>query len=228
LAFVKNAKGTIEVELIDLTGKVIKKMPDIEWDYPHTGFDENGICSVHLILPTGKLCRALMDKTGKVIWKGGPFDYCFPKNSLVTMADNSQKAIQEISVGDMVLTLNTTSGKFEHTKVIKTEAHAGTFGIVNIQIASAAHLLTNLHANDAIGGFQLQCTPNHPIHTMLGKVDAGDLTTGCAVFVQHPTSNTPTTGIVSVNYATESVSEVYNIVTESGNYVVNGVVVLVK
>lgn len=227
LATVKDAKGKYFVELIDLTGKVIKKMPEVEWDYPYTGFDENGICSVHLVLPTGRLCRALMDKTGKVIWKSDPFDYCFPKDAIVSMPDGSAKPIQDIREGDIVLSINMETNMLSASKVKAVQKHDGSFEIISIHVASNSNFCTYLGSEIPNNGFLLKCTANHPIQTSVGKRAAGDVTPGQYVYLLND-QNEIATGVVSVNYAAEEESEVWNIITDSGNYIVNGVVVLVK
>jgi hypothetical protein len=229
LAEVYDAKGKVEVHLIDVTGKLIKKMPEIEWDYPYSGFDEHGICSVHLSLPTGKICEAYIDKTGKVIWKGDPFDYCFPEDAMVTIANGKVKSISEVSIGDMVLSVDLKTGEIKPTKVIKVEIHEGSFDIVNINVASH-HQLVSVDAATypTAAGIRLRCTPNHPVQTGVGRVEAGKLLTGNTLQVLNADAMSVAPGTVSVVYPAERVNKVYNLVTESGNYIVNGVVVLVK
>ena len=51
---------------------------------------------------------------------------CVAEGSLITMADGTQKAVEDVQVGDMVMTWNFFTGGFEAQPVIINDTHDGT------------------------------------------------------------------------------------------------------
>lgn len=71
-------------------------------------------------------------------------DYCFVPDTLISMRDGHPKEIQDVKVGDVVM-----SAAGVPTTVIKTFKREVSEEIVNI--------------NHSLNGFKLRCTKNHPI-----------------------------------------------------------------
>ncbi|MCV6630258.1 MAG: hypothetical protein OIF50_10395 [Flavobacteriaceae bacterium] len=75
--------------------------------------------------------------------------HCLAKGTLITMRDNTQKAIEDLIVGDEILSFNRKSGKYE-SSVIK-------------ELASQIH--KNLISIEFSNGMQITCTKDHPFLT---------------------------------------------------------------
>jgi hypothetical protein len=118
---------------------------------------------------------------------------CFIAGTAIQMADGTTKAIEQVQVGDKVLSLNIKTGKVEEKSVLKT------------YIREAEHL----HAI-SVGNETLYTTDGHPFLTSHGYVNAEDLTTGTSL-VTRITQPTPTTSLATpvgggVNWNGTSVS----------------------
>lgn len=83
------------------------------------------------------------------------YSYCFPKDTLIRMADGSEKPIQEICVLDEVV-----SAEGNSRKVMQVICHKHQGNIAEIKIWGHRHL---------------RCTPNHPILTDRGYIPAENL-----------------------------------------------------
>ncbi len=228
IGFYENGKTT-EVELIDDKGKRIKPLPNVEWDYPLENYDENGICKLHLILPSGQICEALMDLNGKILWKGDPFNYCFPANALVSMLNGSNLEISKVKKGDVVMAYDEVRGIYTETKVMEVERHAGSFIINEISADSYDNLSVSVK-QDVKGSskkWSLQCTPNHPILTSAGVISASELVRGMTLY-SFDESKKINPVIVTDVQLLDKTTVVYNLKTEIGNYFVNGIAVKVK
>lgn len=81
------------------------------------------------------------------IYFDGTDVHCFAKGTLITMADSTEKPIEEIKVNDYVLSYNTELKKFEKSKVLET--------------ASPTH--QNLVEIGFSNNKPLVCTKDHPI-----------------------------------------------------------------
>jgi DNA polymerase-3 subunit alpha len=86
---------------------------------------------------------------------GYGFNKCLTEDALIEMADGSRKPITEIRDGDLVLTKD---GAFRAVGVRSSGSReVGRLGLAN--------------------GMTLRCTPDHPVFTQRGWVNAEDLTT---------------------------------------------------
>jgi YD repeat-containing protein len=104
---------------------------------------------------------------------------CFIAGTTIQMADGTTKSIEQVQVGDKVLSLNIKTGKVEEKSVLKT------------YVREAEHL----HAISA-GNETLYTTDGHPFLTSHGYVNAEDLTTGTSL-VTRVTQPTPTTSLAT-------------------------------
>ncbi|MDV7141010.1 hypothetical protein R3X28_19160, partial [Maribacter sp. TH_r10] len=75
--------------------------------------------------------------------------HCLAKGTSITMGDNSQKAIEDLIVGDEILSFNKKSGKYE-SSVIKELASQIHKDLINIEFSN---------------GMQITCTKDHPFLT---------------------------------------------------------------
>ena len=86
----------------------------------------------------------------------GDVMYCFPPGTTVRMADGSQKPIEEVSIGEEVVTAERNTGTVEQ---LHSRDYDGD--LIRLKLYGNAHLRT---------------TPNHRILTERGYVPAGKLT----------------------------------------------------
>lgn len=157
------------------------------------------------------------------------YEYCFPANAQVSMADGSFKNISEVKDGDKVLSFNKKLMKSETTTVQKVQIHGNKqFVIHKVLLIDPTQTMTaslgtkyNLKA--------LEATANHPILTEKGIVKMGDLKVGNQVYVYDNETHTFKYHKVFITQPSNSkVSTVYNLLTEKESYLVNSVVVLKK
>ncbi|MBQ6839363.1 MAG: hypothetical protein IJO45_01565, partial [Oscillospiraceae bacterium] len=68
---------------------------------------------------------------------------CLVEGTLITMADGTQKAIENVTVGDMVLAFNHVSGKFEAMPIIfntHTDQEASEYDVLHLELANGEEL----------------------------------------------------------------------------------------
>ena len=101
----------------------------------------------------------------------GCFGECFVAGTLVQMADGSMRPIQQVQVGDQVLSRNPQTGKDEAKTVTWTiERHAPSVVDVTLHNAKTGKAET------------LTCTPEHPLFVQgQGWVEAGSLGIGTSI-----------------------------------------------
>ncbi|MGV3631947.1 MAG: WG repeat-containing protein [Bacteroidota bacterium] len=229
----------LDYALYDNNLRLVKKMPELYYDdIGDIGF-KNGLSYVHLsyndpksknelIRDWGGVREAYIDKSGKIIWYGQPYYSCFPENAAVTMADFSTKAISEIQKGDEILSYNPQTQSFETNAVHLLQIHEGNYGLrkisyepVNQSYASADNALV-------AGPHELLVTPNHPVLTGKGVKIAAELRPGDIVYSWNNVEYSFEAKKVLSNEASGSVDRVFNLKTGKANYIVNGMVVLMK
>jgi len=96
---------------------------------------------------------------------------CFVAGTLVQMADGSRKPIQQVQVGDQVLSRDPATGKDEARTVTATiERHAPSVVDVTLHDAKTGKAET------------LTCTPEHPLYVQgQGWVEAGSVGVGTSI-----------------------------------------------
>ena len=87
---------------------------------------------------------------------------CFVKGTKISMADDSEKNIEEISIGDKVKSWNEVTDRYENNFVTKTYKH---------KVNESLLMLNNL----------IKTTTNHPFYSNNQWVDAGDLKVGSEI-----------------------------------------------
>lgn len=137
--------------------------------------------------------------------EGGGQQACFIAGTLITMADGSQKAIEDVQVGDWVVTYDFGYQSFVGVPVSQVFHHP------------AEQTKSYLVINDVLG-----VTPNHKLYTPLGWVEAGELNIGdCLIDI-----NDNEIEIISIGVVGESVPT-YNLHVEhpDHNYYANNFLV---
>ncbi|SFD21105.1 intein N-terminal splicing region [Chitinophaga sp. CF118] len=158
-------------------------------------------------------------------------DICFPGDQLVTLADGSQKTLRNIVTGDKITTLDAVTHQTSIVSVKELVVHTPkNYAITQLLVMNAVEKdAANIHMV-TLSGKVLKATPNHPVQTVTGKKQIGEVVTGDELLCMDENTKTFRTYIV-VN-KTESaggLQPVYNIVTDAGNtFIMNEVMVLQK
>ena len=92
--------------------------------------------------------------------------YCVPSSSKILMADGSEKAAGRMRVGDKIMSYNTETQKPEIAEIEEVMSREAP-GVLEIKTESAS----------------FQVTPEHPVFTKRGWIDAGQLTEDDEVLV---------------------------------------------
>lgn len=158
---------------------------------------------------------------------GEDYEYCFPKESTVQMADGTEKNIASLQKGDLLLSMGTSSGQSQTVKVKNLQVHTGKrFALHTLVLAPEKEVLTA--STQSISTLKtLEATANHPICTSKGKKRMDEVKTGDKVYVWEG-QGFSTYNVQAVVAGSRTVNEVYNVETEEGNYVVDGVAVYSK
>jgi len=128
----------------------------------------------------------------------GPYHpNCVPPGEPVLMADGTEKAIEDVAVGDEVLT---SKGQCLVKQIFRRQTQEPVYQLF-------------------VGGRVLRVTGEHPVMTTSGWIPARDLRVGDLV---HTTQGTHRVTKVEVE---DYVGDVFNLETENEEYVVSGVVI---
>ena len=158
-------------------------------------------------------------------------DICFPGDQLVTLADGSQKILKDIVTGDKIASLDTKTNQTSIVTVKELVVHTPkNYAITQLLVMNADEQdIENVHTV-TLSGKVLKATPNHPVQTVTGKKQIGEVETGDQLLCMDENTKTFRTYIV-IN-KTESaggLQPVYNLVTDAGNtFIMNEVMVLQK
>lgn len=161
--------------------------------------------------------------------KEDKYEYCFPADAKVKMADGTEKDIALVKTGDEVLSFNSLSEKSEMTKVEQVQIHSGKqFELVQITLTDPANALT-ASVNSTFSSISLEATANHPVMTAKGQSKMGNLSVGDEVIVFNPENQTFSAyKVFTTKINARKVGKVYNLHTDKDNYLINSVVVLEK
>lgn len=102
----------------------------------------------------------------KVVVAGRRWGKCLASDTMISMADGSEKPIQDVKAGDWVLTVNEDTYEIESKQV----QHVLDNGVKETMLVGT-------------GARTLRCTPNHPILANNRWIEAGDLEIGDLVAV---------------------------------------------
>lgn len=94
--------------------------------------------------------------------------YCFPSGTQIMMVDGTEKSIERISVGDRVMSFNETTKQLEPAEVTQPMKRHYNSELICIEIED---------------GKVLKMTPEHPIYTQRGWIEAKELNTKDEVLI---------------------------------------------
>lgn len=234
--FAKNDDGSIS--LCNESFKEIKKFDKFH-EFSSSYTFKNGICSMSKIVTDktnkdenirnyGGMANFFINKNGEIIWQSETYYSCFPEDSPVKMADLSSKNIQDVQVGDEVLTYNDVTKKNELSKVLKLEIHEGQFDLLEVSVSQIQNLTCSLHESESLIVQKLSATPNHPVLTNSGVKLMCELNVNDFLFVWNEELQKMDELKIESIKVLEKTDKVYNLKTVAGNYIVNSVVVMMK
>ena len=159
-----------------------------------------------------------------------PDSHCFPANSLIKLANGSDKEIQNITKGDTVSSYNFEKQSVEPAIVDELLVHSNRmFEITKINISISDNLIASL--NDFLApSITLEATNNHPIFTNNGVKAFGELNTDDKVyFFSEDLNKLILCNISSIEKNYRTTQKVYNLkLLNSANFIVNGTIVKTK
>lgn len=200
-------------------------------DLKYVGEKEPGLMSTLAFVISREMAGLMAGGSGKTD-EGGTkkkeeFNFCFAPDAPVTGPDGSAKPISTISVGDIVLGYDVQTKTFAPTRVTHVDRHQSTnIGLAGVWLVSANELTADDRARSSIPVL-FEATANHPVLTETGRKSLGDVKAGEMLYRFERGKPVPYR-VVRTELAGRSVKTVYNLVTESGAYVVGETVVLDK
>lgn len=202
-------------------------------DLKYVGEKEPGLMSTLTFVLSREMASLLSGGAGKTD-EGGTkkkeeYNFCFAADAPVTLADGSSKAISSIKAGDVVLGYDAKTKTLSPTTVTKVDTHRnGTFELAGVWLTSTTELTAD-NRSVLTAPTLLEATANHPVLTATGRKAVGDLKAGDVLYRYEAASNSVIAyNVVRTEKAVRSVKEVYNVVTESGAYLIGETVVLDK
>ncbi|RPI18453.1 MAG: hypothetical protein EHM58_05200 [Ignavibacteriae bacterium] len=221
--------------LLDSVGNLVKLFENMYLKYCSGFF--NGLCIITTSFNDGSgenpensaaEQEIYINKKGDVVWKSNPYYTCFPHDALVTMSDGSQKKISEITQNEKILSLDVNTGKYVDGIVLNTQYHSSSIYLIH-RIGLNHSIPTSASGTNTDTDFILDATSNHPVMTSSGVVKVRDLHKGDVLICGfNKGSNSNKAVITSIEYNAYTANEVYNIRTSTGNYFVNGILVMDK
>ncbi|KAA9346445.1 Hint domain-containing protein [Larkinella humicola] len=157
------------------------------------------------------------------------YNFCFPADAVVTLADRQTKAIQDVKAGDEVLAYDAKTRLLVPARVQEVTIHAKP----NLAIAGVWMTpVQDLSASNTAALTKpvlLEATANHPVQTATGTKKLGDLRNGDVLYrFDGATQTVSAWKVAAVQHTVRTVDKVYNLTTDKGSYLINDVVVLDK
>ena len=204
-------------------------------DLKYVGEKEPGLMSTLTFVISREMASLLSGGGAKTEEGSGKkkeeYNFCFAADATVTMADGSSKKINSIITGDVVMGYDVKTKTLTPTRVTKVDAHRSAGPSSNFVLASvwlsSVNEITADSRNAMTAPTLLEATANHPVLTATGRKALGDVKAGDILY-RTENSKVVSYKVIQVEKSTRSVKEVYNLVTESGAYLVGETVVLDK
>lgn len=158
-------------------------------------------------------------------------DICFPGDQLVTLADGSQKELQDIKMGDQVITIDPESQQQTVVKVNKLVAHIPeNYAITALTLIKTERNETEDELELYLGIKTLKATPNHPMLTSNGHKPIGEVQVGELILSREKGSDSYSSyEVIETQEITEGVQPVFSIEANAGTtLMMNGVMVKQK
>ncbi len=201
-------------------------------DLKYVGEKEPGLMSTLTFVLSREMAGLLSGGGGKSEDGGGKkkeeYNFCFAPDAPVTLADGSAKSINALNAGDVVLGYDATTKSLAPTRVTKVDTHEGNFTLAGVWLTPISELTAD-NRNALTAPVLLEATANHPVLTASGRKALGDVKAGEVLYRYDAAANSVSAyHVVRAEKAIRAVKNVYNLVTESGAYLVGETIVLDK
>lgn len=156
---------------------------------------------------------------------------CFTENTLITMADGTQKLIADIKQGDLVLSYDNFTSQTIVSEVSKLIVHKGnSYNITRVTVNNEKMLLASTDNYFINTTFSIEATANHPVVTTECIKTIGELTENDRLLFYDIHSNSfIDLPIIKTESNVKQVDKVYNIrLNNNITYIANKLVVLMK
>jgi hypothetical protein len=200
-------------------------------DLKYVGEKEPGLMSTLTFVLSREMANLMSGGGGKSEdgdKKKEEYNFCFAADAPVTLPNGASKSISELASGDVVLGYNTKTKSLVPTRVTKVETHTGEFKLAGVWLASTNELTAS--ANQALSApILLEATANHPVLTATGRKALGDVKAGDVLYrYDAAVKGVVAYNVVRTEETVRSAKQVYNLVTESGAYLIGETIVLDK
>ncbi|GAB3918743.1 hypothetical protein GCM10028804_09100 [Larkinella terrae] len=157
------------------------------------------------------------------------YNFCFPANAVVTLADRQTKTIDQVKTGDEVMAYDAKTRLLVPAKVQEISIHQKPdLAIAGVWITPVQEVSASRSAS-LTKPVLLEATANHPVQTATGAKKVGDLQSGDVLYrFDGATRSVAAWKVARIESNLRTVEKVYNLVTDRGSYLVNDVVVLDK
>jgi hypothetical protein len=240
IALADRGNGKFEYELFTYTGDILKTFEAYEGLKDETSFI-NGLCKLYQpvapdenhkneqIRKWGGVKTIYINLKGEVVWESQTWYSCFPGTARVLMADYTEKSIGDVKAGEFILSRNNDTKGLEPAMVLEMQQFEGNFGLMAVYFSDGdnptAHALGfGQHAMNI-----LELAINHPVQTILGPKAAKNLEIGDKLlFFDTRTGTFRESKIERIIKYRHHTKKLFNLKTNSCNYVVDGVLVNTK
>lgn len=196
-------------------------------DLKYTGEDHPGFLPTVSFVISRELA-GLLQGVNAPMEESGEYEYCFPAQGQVTLADGSLRPIADIRPGDRLWSWSESEQQPVLTTVTGVDRHERNriplleLGLVQPAVPLASQTATDLPLH------QLLCTANHPLQTANGPVAAGDLRLGDELLLYQGQQVVPVQ-VAYIRSGQHHTTTVYSLQTQRNlPFWVDGVLVLPK
>lgn len=201
-------------------------------DLKYVGEKEPGLMSTLTFVLSREMAGLLSGGAGKSEEGSGKkkeeYNFCFAADAPVTLADGSSKGIQDITVNDVVMGYEAKTKTLAPTHVTRIDVHTGSFALAGVWVAPVQEVTADTRTTLTTPTL-LEATANHPVLTATGRKALGDVKVGEVVYRYDATvQGVVAYKVIRLEASVRSVDKVYNLVTQSGAYLVSETVVLDK
>ncbi|MCY7353104.1 MAG: hypothetical protein LH606_21010 [Cytophagaceae bacterium] len=160
--------------------------------------------------------------------EGDKYEYCFPAESQVTLADGSAKAISTLKAGEKVLSFNAQTQQSEVATIRAVQIHENqTFALTRLTLIDPAERISASINGLTTRPIRLEATANHPVLTATGRKAIGNVRVGEKMYLSE-NERLKVYEVFTAQQAVRQVGHVYNLVTDRETYLVNGILVFRK
>ncbi|MDX2305239.1 MAG: Hint domain-containing protein [Microscillaceae bacterium] len=158
------------------------------------------------------------------------YEYCFPGDAQVMLANGESKAIQDLQKGDMILSSTEPhSPQWKAEPIQKVIVHQKSTIPMYALTLSPQNILSASLAPVILPEYSLEATGNHPVLTQRGKLCMEQIRVGDILYSYHPqTGEMFSCKVMAVESFSSKAQKVYNLGILGEVYLVNGLIVYKK